>query len=88
MNDERIIELFFERSEEAISELDKKYGRACHAVSYNINGILNHPQWIDEFHANGTETFLWMVNTPYLYNLAKEFGFTWVTTDFYDEIIK
>lgn len=36
MNDERIIELFFERSEEAISELDKKYGRACHAVSYNI----------------------------------------------------
>ena len=36
MNDERIIELFFERSEEAISELDKKYGRVCHAVSYNI----------------------------------------------------
>lgn len=62
--------------------------RGYHAVSYNINVILNHPQWIDEFHANGTETFLWMVNTPYLYNLAKEFGFTWVTTDFYDEIIK
>jgi hypothetical protein len=36
VNDERIIELFFERSEEAISELDKKYGRVCHAVSYNI----------------------------------------------------
>ncbi len=36
MNDERIIELFFERSEEAICELDKKYGRVCHSVSYNI----------------------------------------------------
>lgn len=36
MNDERIIELFFERSEQAIKELDKKYGRICHAVSYNI----------------------------------------------------
>ncbi len=36
MNDERIVELFFERSEQAIVELDKKYGRACYAVSYNI----------------------------------------------------
>ena len=36
MNDERIVALFFERSEQAIVELDKKYGRACYAVSYNI----------------------------------------------------
>ena len=36
MNDEQIIGLFFERSEQAITELDKKYGRVCHSVSYNI----------------------------------------------------
>lgn len=36
MNDERIIELFFERSEQAITELDKKYGRVFYSVSYNI----------------------------------------------------
>ena len=36
MNDERIIELFFERSEQAIKELDEKYGRVCHSISYNI----------------------------------------------------
>lgn len=36
MNDEKIVALFFERSEQAIVELDKKYGRACYAVSYNI----------------------------------------------------
>ena len=36
MNDENIIELFFERSEQAIKELDDKYGRVCHSVSYNI----------------------------------------------------
>lgn len=36
MNDERIIELFFERSEQAIKELDEKYGRICHSISYNI----------------------------------------------------
>jgi glycerophosphoryl diester phosphodiesterase len=60
--------------------------RGYHAASYNVNVILNHTEWIDEFHSYGIETFLWMVNTPYLYNLAKEWGFTWATTDFYDAI--
>lgn len=36
MEDEKIIELFFERSEQAIKELDLKYGKVCHNVSYNI----------------------------------------------------
>ena len=36
IEDERIIELFFERSEQAIRELDSKYGKVCHALSYNI----------------------------------------------------
>lgn len=36
VNDARIIELFFERSEQAIRELDMKYGKACHTLSYNI----------------------------------------------------
>ncbi len=34
--DEKIIELFFVRSEQAIWELDKKYGKVCHTLSYNI----------------------------------------------------
>lgn len=33
---EKIIELFFERSEQAIRELDIKYGKVCHKLSYNI----------------------------------------------------
>ena len=45
MNDERIIELFFERSEQAIKELDEKYGRVCYSVSYNI---LNNQQDAEE----------------------------------------
>lgn len=36
IEDEKIIELFFERSEQAIEELDLKYGKVCHKVSYNI----------------------------------------------------
>lgn len=35
-DDERIIELFFQRSEQAIQELDMKYGKAFHTLSYNI----------------------------------------------------
>ena len=34
--DEKIIELFFERSEQGIRELDNKYGKLCHTLSYNI----------------------------------------------------
>ena len=36
MEDEKIIELFFARSEQAIKELDSKYGKVCYSVSYNI----------------------------------------------------
>lgn len=36
MEDEKLIELFLARSEQAISELDKKHGRLCHSISYNI----------------------------------------------------
>ena len=35
-DDEKIIELFFKRSEQAIRELDMKYGKTCHTLSYNI----------------------------------------------------
>lgn len=36
MEDRKIIELFFERSEKAIEESEKKYGRYCHSVAYSI----------------------------------------------------
>jgi len=36
VEDEKIIELFFARSEQAIKELDTKYGKVCHRLSYNI----------------------------------------------------
>lgn len=36
MDDEQIIALFFERSEQAIAELSKKYGTLCSRVAVNI----------------------------------------------------
>lgn len=36
IDDEKIIDLFFARSEQGIRELDIKYGTICHNLSYNI----------------------------------------------------
>jgi len=45
LNDHEIIDLFFERSEQAITELICKYGAAIRNVAFNI---LNNPSDIDE----------------------------------------
>lgn len=36
IDDDKIIEMFFERSEQGIQELNNKYGKVCHKLSYNI----------------------------------------------------
>ncbi len=36
MNDNEIIELFMERSETAISQTEKKYGKYCYYIAHNI----------------------------------------------------
>ena len=38
VDDSQIIDLFFARSELAISELDAKYGKVCHKLANNILG--------------------------------------------------
>lgn len=45
MEDSKIIELFYERSEQAIVEVSKKYGRVFHSVSQNI---LNNKRDVEE----------------------------------------
>ena len=36
MEDKQIVDLYWERSEDAIVETDKKYGRYCHYIAYQI----------------------------------------------------
>lgn len=36
MEDEKILELFWTRQEEAITETDRKYGKMCSGISYNL----------------------------------------------------
>ena len=52
IDDKKIIELYFERNEQAIKETDIKYGKLCHKIAYNV---LNNRQDSEE-----------CVNTTYL----------------------
>ena len=36
MEDQKIIDLYWQRSEQAIAETDRKYGGYCYAIAYNI----------------------------------------------------
>ena len=36
LDDKQIVDLYWARSEEAITETDKKYGRYCHYIAYQI----------------------------------------------------
>ena len=75
MDDEKIIGLFFDRSENAISETDKKYGKPCRRLTYNVTG--NYED--SEECVNDTYLRLWNVIPPkrppdfaaYLFRIAR-----------------
>ena len=58
--DEKIIQLFFARSEEAMRELDRKYGKICHRLSFHI---LNDRQDAEEC-VNDAYLGLWNALPP------------------------
>ena len=45
MEDEKIVELYWQRSEDAIRETAARYGTYCHSIAY---GILHNPQDAEE----------------------------------------
>lgn len=60
IDDGEIIELFFQRNQQAIVELDRKYGKICHSFSYNI---LNSHQDAEEC-VNDAYLGLWNTIPP------------------------
>ena len=75
MDDEKIIELYFARSESAITETDIKYGKSCRRLTYNVTG--NYED--SEECVNDTYMRLWNVIPPkrppdlaaYLFRIAR-----------------
>ena len=82
MEDNVIVKLFFERSEEAIRETDKKYGSYCKAVAYNI---LNNTQDAEEC-VNDTYQKAWDTIPPqrpaslsaYLARITRNTALNWL----------
>ena len=60
MEDKKIVELYWERKEEAISETAKKYGRYCYGISY---GILHSEEDAEEC-VNDTYARAWEAMPP------------------------
>ena len=60
MDDLRIIELYFDRNEQAIKETDTKYGKLCHSIAYNI--LNNHED--SEECVNDTYVGVWNAIPP------------------------
>ena len=60
MDDLRIIELYFERDEQAIKETDAKYGKLCHSIAYNV--LHNHED--SEDCVNDTYVGVWNAIPP------------------------
>lgn len=57
MNDDQIIQLYFDRSEQAIKETDTKYGGYCYSIAYSI---LTNPEDAEE---SVSDTYLSAWNT-------------------------
>ena len=52
IDDKKIIELYFERNEQAIKETDIKYGKLCHKIAYNIlNNLQDSEECVNNFKA-------------------------------------
>ncbi len=69
MEDQGIVKLFFDRSEQAIAETDKKYGRYCYAIAYNILSCREDSQEC----VNDTYLTVWNTVPPRKPNLLNAF---------------
>lgn len=78
MDDSKIIELFYERSENAIVELDAKYGRTCRRLSMNIlNNELDAEECVNDTYLSTWNTIPPKRPDPlsaYVFRLVKNFS--------------
>ena len=64
MEDRQIVDLYWQRSDLAISETNQKYGRYCHTIAYNICGTKEDAEecvsdtWFNRIKRGGGEAVL------------------------------
>ena len=64
-----------------IHDPDYCYARGYNAVSYDLNGLFNHPEYVDRAHQLGMEVTLWVVNDKEIVDWAIKHGVDFVSSD-------
>ena len=71
MDDNRIVDLYWKRSEQAITETSMKYGKYCYAIAYNI--LYNNED--SEESVNDTYLAAWNSMPPKRPDILSAIGF-------------
>lgn len=69
-----------------VHEPDYCYARGYNAISYDLNGFLNHPDYVERAHQLGMEVTLWVVNDNELVDWAIRHGVDFVSSDHPEKI--
>ena len=69
-----------------VHEPDYCYARNYDAISYDMNGLMNHPDYVDRAHQLGMEVTLWIVNDNEVVDWAIKHGVDFVSSDHPEKI--
>lgn len=64
-----------------VHDPDYCYARGYNAISYDMNGLMNHPDYVERAHLLGMEVTLWIVNDNEVVDWAIRHGVDYVSSD-------
>ena len=70
-----------------VHDPDYCYARGYNAISYDMNGLMNHPDYVERAHQLGMEVTLWIVNDNEVVDWAIRHGVDYVSS-YHPERIK
>ena len=71
-----------------VHDPDYCYARHYDAISYDMNGLMNHPEYVERAHQLGMEVTLWIVNDNEVVDWAIRHGVDYVSSDHPERIKK
>ncbi|MBO6170331.1 MAG: glycerophosphodiester phosphodiesterase [Bacteroidales bacterium] len=80
------VKVLFIESGVFVHDPDYCYARGYNAISYDMNGLMNHPDYVDRAHELGMEVTLWIVNDNEVVDWAIRHGVDFVSSDHPEKI--
>ena len=75
------VKVIFLESGVFVHNPDYCYARGYDAISYDMNGLMNHPDYVARAHQLGLEVTLWVVNDNEVVDWAIKHGVDFVSSD-------